>query len=356
MKVSINCPMTTAEVGKSVLQMRAIFDASLSTLATAQPDFASIGRLSIGLTISHPICGISSRGRRSYSNKIRTYFVEAPIDYGRWVSESWVGRTDAFADAIKNGIARIPSTRINDEERTSLEAITEQARWRVRRSAPAKPEPVNSIFLLYDDASPGKPQVSFTPPPFLGSKGKVRVVEVRPEDAIPMSREAVTVATEQLPLFKLYQRIEGRLHYHEAWRREQAVFEHCGACGERGQVQEHAVSDDSQAEELFEKLKREARAKGFRPIPKSRHATLVIEYPIDGFGGADDLQRRHEIEDFLDQQIGWLGLGRCDGGSTGAGTMEIFCIVVDFELAKTSLVRELSRSPFAGFQRIYRMK
>jgi hypothetical protein len=356
MKVAIRCSMATAEVGKSALQMREIFDKALSALATSQPDFVNIGRLSIGLTISHPICRRRSRGRRSYSNKIRTYFVEAPVEYARWASGSWLERTDAFADAIKNGIARVPGTRITDEERTSLEAITEQARWRVRRSAPTKVAPVNSIFLIYDDASAGGPHVSFTPPA-LAHKHSVRVVEVRPEDAISTSREAVPAASEPAqPLIKLYQRIEGCLHYHELWIRDRVVVEHCGICGERGQVHEHAVADDAQAGALFNELKREARRKAFRSIPRSRHATLVIEYPLDGTGSTDDLQRRHEVEAFLDQQIGWLGLGHCDGGSTGSGTMEIFCIVVDFELAKTSLSRELSRSPFSGFQRIYLLK
>jgi predicted DNA-binding WGR domain protein len=356
MKVSINCRMATAEVSKSARQMGEIFDGALSALAGAQPDFVNIGSLSVGLMISHPICGVRSRGRRSYSTKLGVYFVEAAIEYGRWSSGSWVERTDAFADATRNAVARIPGTRIAAAERALLEAIVEQARWRVRRSVPTEIEPVNSIFLIYNDASTGKPGVSFTPPPLrLGDK--VRVVEVRPEDASSASREAAPAANEQSPpLAKLYQRIDGRLRYHEIWIRGRAVVEHCGTCGERGQVQEHVVADDSQASELFKKLSREARAKGFRPIPRSRHATLVVEYPMDGFDGTDDLQRRHEIEDFLDQQMGWLGLGHCDGGATGSGGMEIFCIVVDFGLAKTSISHELSRSLFGGFQRIYRMK
>lgn len=354
MKVSVHCPMATAEAEKSAQQMRKIFDAALSALAAAQPDFVNIGSLSVGLTISHPVCGFPSRGRRSYSTKMRIYFVETAVEYGRWVSRSWMERTDAFADAIQNAVARIPGTRITATERASLEAIIDQARWRVRRSVPTKIEPVNSIFLLYDDTSADRPGVSFTRPP-LGFGIDGRVVEVRPEDAISASREATPTANEpSLPLAKLYQRIDRRLHYHEIWIRDGAVVEHRGMCGERGQVQEHVVADDSEASELFKEFKREARAKGFRPIPRSRHATLVIEYSTEGFGDTDDLQSRHEIEDFLDQQIGWLGLGHCDGGSTGPRTMEIFCIVVDFEIAKIALSRALSRSSFAEYQRIYR--
>jgi len=58
----------------------------------------------------------------------------------------------------------------------------------------------------------------------------------------------------------------------------------------------------------------------------------------------------------MNHVTGWLGLGHCDGGSSGSGTMEVFCIVVDFALAKAALERELRDSPFAGFGRIYRME
>ena len=47
----------------------------------------------------------------------------------------------------------------------------------------------------------------------------------------------------------------------------------------------------------------------------------------------------------LNEGLGWTGLGCCDGGSIGSGTMEACCYVVDFErdvltkeLAETSMV------------------
>jgi predicted DNA-binding WGR domain protein len=354
MKVSVACFAATAETSDSALQMTKIFDSTLASLAREQADFTNSGGLSIDVSISHPIMPKRQRGRRSYSNSLRTYFVSVPVDYTRWVSNSWVTRTDAFADTAKEGIARVPSSRITDAERLTLNDLIEQTRWRVRRSPPAKIEPVNSIFVL-GDASNGPPQIFFAPP-ISSHAGYGRFAEVRPEDAQSFAREAVPNASvEQVLPFKLYQRIEGRLHYHEAWKAERTIVEHWGLCGERGQVREHAFAEDSWAGELIRKLKNEARARGFRQIPPSRHATLVVEYSVDGLGSADDLERRHAIENFLNEQTGWLGLGHCDGGSSGSGTMEVFCIVVDFEVAKVSLARELSRSPFGGFRRIYRM-
>lgn len=47
----------------------------------------------------------------------------------------------------------------------------------------------------------------------------------------------------------------------------------------------------------------------------------------------------------LNEGLGWTGLGCCDGGGIGSGTMEACCYVVDFErdvltkeLAETSMV------------------
>jgi hypothetical protein len=95
------------------------------------------------------------------------------------------------------------------------------------------------------------------------------------------------------------------------------------------------------------------RAAGYHPIPPSRFQTLVVEYPIDGFGDENDLSFRHAAEDFLNNHLGWLGLGHCDGGSTGGNSMEVFCKVVDFDRAKAAVERDHPASRFGQFSRIY---
>eukprot|EP01033_Poteriospumella_lacustris_P021311 gene21312-15794_t len=78
----------------------------------------------------------------------------------------------------------------------------------------------------------------------------------------------------------------------------------------------------------------------------SRHKGLILEKPIEGFGSAEDLELRHGLQAFLDEKLGWLGLGHCDGGSTGSGSMEVFCFVVDGALALETLRRELASTAF----------
>ena len=83
---------------------------------------------------------------------------------------------------------------------------------------------------------------------------------------------------------------------------------------------------------------------------------LIIEYAVDGMGTSADMDRRHRIEKLVDSELGWHGLGHCDGGSIGSGTMEIACLVVDFDIAKTSLEKALAVPEFRNVLRIYRQR
>ena len=59
------------------------------------------------------------------------------------------------------------------------------------------------------------------------------------------------------------------------------------------------------------------------------------------------------VEDGLTESLGWTGLGYCDGGSIGSGTMEACCFVVDFDIAKVVLSRELAGTRFSDYTTIY---
>ena len=61
----------------------------------------------------------------------------------------------------------------------------------------------------------------------------------------------------------------------------------------------------------------------------------------------------HELEDRMNETLGWTGLGNCDGGSIGSGTMEVCCFVVDFKTAKRVIEEDLKNTRFADYSRIY---
>jgi hypothetical protein len=154
-------------------------------------------------------------------------------------------------------------------------------------------------------------------------------------------------------MLKLYKSVNEKLCYHEAWVSDSMVLEHWGKVGERGETREHPY--DSRLDEfeaIISVLKSSADA-GFRPVDPDNMATLLIEYAIHGFGTKSDLAKRHELENRMSETLGWTGLGHCDGGSTGSGTMEVCCYVVDFEIAKRVIESDLHGTKYSDFNRIY---
>lgn len=158
-------------------------------------------------------------------------------------------------------------------------------------------------------------------------------------------------------MFKLYKRDEtGRIAaYHEAWAEPERrrIVEHWGLLGEEGDTAVHRIWFFGSLEKQFNSILDPARALGFEEIDTSDYLTLLVDYEVDGSGSEDDLAKRHALEDRLNEVLGWTGLGYCDGGSIGSGSMEAACFVIDFELAKTVIEDALKDSEFADYSRLY---
>ena len=103
--------------------------------------------------------------------------------------------------------------------------------------------------------------------------------------------------------------------------------------------------------ELDEKIKEE-----YSEFDEDDLSFLEIEYKIDGFGNEENLHKRHRLENRMNETLGWTGLGHTDGGSIGSGTMEVGCIVVDFEIAKKVIMEDLENTEFENYTRIFEMK
>ena len=70
-------------------------------------------------------------------------------------------------------------------------------------------------------------------------------------------------------------------------------------------------------------------------------------------GTAEDVEKRTRLQDKMDDVLGWTGLGHCDGGSIGSGTMEVCCYVIDFETAKSVIQENLKGTEFSNYTRIF---
>ena len=78
-------------------------------------------------------------------------------------------------------------------------------------------------------------------------------------------------------------------------------------------------------------------------------------YTIKGVGTKKDLSLRHALERRMDETLGWTGVGHCEGGSIGSGSMEFCCMVVDFKIAKRVIEEDLKGTKFAHYLRIARV-
>ena len=154
-------------------------------------------------------------------------------------------------------------------------------------------------------------------------------------------------------MLKLYNRIDGTLRYHEAWVNGRTVYEHWGFVGEQGETKNHRLSKAKTNEDAIVDVLSSALDVGYRPIALADHAVLMIEYAIDGFGSPEDVDKRHALEDRMNETLGWTGLGACDGGSIGSGSMEVCCYVVDFDIAKRVVENDLAGTEYSDFTCIY---
>ncbi|QDH70755.1 hypothetical protein [Marilutibacter alkalisoli] len=156
-------------------------------------------------------------------------------------------------------------------------------------------------------------------------------------------------------MLKLYKQIDGKLHYNEAWAEpeNEAIVEHWGVIGEKGETKNHPLAPDLDEDEQISLVLSSAAENGFAPFDDDDMRILLVEYAVEGMGTKADVKKRQDLEGVLNESLGWTGLGHCDGGSIGSGTMEACCYVVDFGIAKDVLIKDLAETRFGDYTRIY---
>lgn len=142
-------------------------------------------------------------------------------------------------------------------------------------------------------------------------------------------------------MLKLYKKSKDGTQYWEAWDADGEVMVHWGTLGDRGQTQAIKLESGKRASAIIRRESNAPRQEGYKSIPISRLARIVIQFPIEGMGTPQDLDKRVQVENLMNECLGWKGLGHCDGGDIGSGTINIFCFVVDAAAAVPHIVAEL---------------
>ena len=155
-------------------------------------------------------------------------------------------------------------------------------------------------------------------------------------------------------MLKLYKQVDNQLHYWETWDKDNKTgIVHKGIVGTKGSSKEVKSGFSTNFHEKIQKEIYEQTENGFQPIDIENHYRLLIEFKVDGMGTEQDVEKRTRLQNRMDETLGWTGLGFCDGGSIGSGTMEVCCFVVDFEIAKTVIKKDLNGTEFENYTRIY---
>ncbi len=344
------------DTAEALEQMEGAFGDAAATLE-GQARFSLIGVLVASIRLNGPFGGLSKPKRGSYHKPTETYYTEAFADYGEWIALDWPRRTMDYAKALREAIGRVTKARLPDAEREVVLDRVARMMDVVLGLPPENIKPLKPVKLVFGPDSP-RPMVSFDADGRLAeellSVGS-RVLIVPPEEAESIAAGLPKEAPREPEAFKLYRREGSVLRYHEAWAHEGEITEHWGVCGEEGETSSHAYDDLAAGGKIMGAIKRQARQAGFVTLARSKHRQLVLEIPVDGFGTEAELDTRHKIEDYLNNALGWMGLGHVDGGSTGSGSMEVFCIVPDMKIAKAAVTVGLAR---LGIEkaRLYEMK
>jgi hypothetical protein len=155
-------------------------------------------------------------------------------------------------------------------------------------------------------------------------------------------------------MLKLYRFSDTQNEYWETWEDDSGNhLVHWGVLGTRGNTRTVQSNISQQDTSIIQEEINDLVSGGFAPIDPENHAILMIEHAVEGMGNSSDLDKRHRLEDRMNETLGWTGLGACDGGSIGSGSMEVCNFVVDFETAKRVIEQDLAGTEFADYTRIY---
>ncbi|MEL6723518.1 MAG: hypothetical protein AAFP81_08970 [Pseudomonadota bacterium] len=158
-------------------------------------------------------------------------------------------------------------------------------------------------------------------------------------------------------MIRLYKRDENDTvaAYHEAWIEPQnrRIVEHWGYLGDSGETATHRIHILGSLERQFDGVLEPARALGFSELPESAFATLIVAYDVRGVDPDEAKDKQEDIEEALNEKLGWTGLGYCDDGRLSAQALEICCRVVNVDLARKVISESLDGSVFSDYSRIY---
>lgn len=127
------------------------------------------------------------------------------------------------------------------------------------------------------------------------------------------------------------------ISYWESWFDSELdeIILHYGKVGHLGTTTVFKKQANQDLERIINEFGENMNKRGFKVLdPDTDLTEIIIQYRIvDGINVELDLDKRYNVENILNECLGWTGNGFCDGGDYGSGTMNVFCYVIDVRKA-----------------------
>lgn len=138
--------------------------------------------------------------------------------------------------------------------------------------------------------------------------------------------------------------IDHEIVYWEVWEDDKTLQVHYGVVGETGETEEVKLRIFEKAEKVMKKLAEEKLNEGYEHLDEEELIELVVQYPYEESQMKEALDGRHNVEDLMNECLGWTGNGFCDGGDIGSGTTNVVNYVIDAKKALKTITIELSNN------------
>ena len=149
-------------------------------------------------------------------------------------------------------------------------------------------------------------------------------------------------------MIKLYKHDNNDFLYAECWVDANQVIIHKGKIGKKGHTEQLNLKDKLNSEEdIINSFKKKFELEGYQKIPHDSVYLLVVQFPMKSIkGNKRDHWLKDKVIEYLDNELGWLGVGHIDGFDMGQQisfptkyTLNIFCEVVDESIGIAAIKR-----------------
>lgn len=168
------------------------------------------------------------------------------------------------------------------------------------------------------------------------SEGKVPNINEWNDDS------ALNIEETDLKMVKLYKSTAQATLYFEIWINEDKTLTiHQGKLGEVGETyNEETKNKDLPIDALLNKYVSDKKELGYKELEDLTE--FIVQYSYEeNSDQAKLIEKRDYIESLFNNCLGWTGNGHCDGGDIGSGTMNIYCYVVDKNIAIHTILEVL---------------